>query len=86
MSFSDGRAFCYLVHHYHPSVLPLGSIRTETTLTYKGRLGLSGGNESVSDDSLDGESSGMLCRSRVKIASFSVSFVVILLAASMLSS
>ena len=33
VSFSDGRALCYLLHHYHPSLLPLSSIRTDTTMT-----------------------------------------------------
>jgi abnormal spindle-like microcephaly-associated protein len=29
MSFADGRAFCLLVHHYQPSVLPLDEICLE---------------------------------------------------------
>ncbi|XP_032240895.2 abnormal spindle-like microcephaly-associated protein homolog [Nematostella vectensis] len=33
VSFSDGRALCYLLHHYHPALLPLSAIRQETTLT-----------------------------------------------------
>ena len=32
-SFSDGRMMCCLVHHYHPSLLPLEKIRHETTNT-----------------------------------------------------
>ena len=32
-SFSDGRALCYLIHHYHPQLLTLESIKDETTLT-----------------------------------------------------
>lgn len=63
MSFSDGRALCYLVHFYHPSVLLLDSIKTQTSLTYTGRSGLSCGNTSLSDDSLDEEESSNLCRS-----------------------
>ena len=33
-SFSDGRAFCYLLHHYHPELLPGERIHSETTMTY----------------------------------------------------
>ena len=33
MSFSDGRALCYILHHYHPSLLPLAMINEDTTLT-----------------------------------------------------
>ena len=33
MSFSDGRALCYILHHYHPSLLPLVMINEDTTLT-----------------------------------------------------
>ena len=36
MSFSDGRALCYIVHHYHPSLLRAEHIRNETSLTYNG--------------------------------------------------
>ena len=32
-SFSDGRILCYLVHHYHPHLLPLDRIQNETTVT-----------------------------------------------------
>ena len=32
-SFSDGRALCYLIHHYHPQLLTLDSIKDDTTLT-----------------------------------------------------
>ena len=35
-SFSDGRALCYLIHHYHPSLLPLELISNETTLSKVG--------------------------------------------------
>ncbi|CAH3024578.1 unnamed protein product [Porites evermanni] len=33
VSFSDGRALCYLLHHYHPSLLPLELIKEQTSLT-----------------------------------------------------
>ena len=33
MSFSDGRALCYLLHYYHPAVISLADIRTETSLS-----------------------------------------------------
>ncbi|KAK3735717.1 hypothetical protein QZH41_010154 [Actinostola sp. cb2023] len=33
VSFSDGRALCYLLHFYHPSLLPLSLIKQDTTLT-----------------------------------------------------
>lgn len=33
VSFSDGRALCYLLHHYHPSLLPASLIKQQTSLT-----------------------------------------------------
>jgi len=33
VSLSDGRAFCYLVHHYCSTVLPRGLIRDKTCLS-----------------------------------------------------
>jgi len=33
VSLSDGRALCYLVHHYNPSVLPSDQIRDKTFLS-----------------------------------------------------
>lgn len=33
VSFCDGRAFCYLVHHYHPELISASSIRDQTTHT-----------------------------------------------------
>lgn len=33
VSMSDGRAFCYLVHHYYSSVLPRDRIRDKTCLS-----------------------------------------------------
>ena len=32
-SFSDGRAYCHLLHHYQPTLLPRGAIREQTSLT-----------------------------------------------------
>ena len=32
-SFSDGHLLCYLIHHYHPSLLPLLLISNYTTLS-----------------------------------------------------
>lgn len=34
--FSDGRVLCYLIHHYHPSLLPEASISHSTTQTVEG--------------------------------------------------
>uniref|UniRef100_A0A3P9IT53 Calponin-homology (CH) domain-containing protein n=1 Tax=Oryzias latipes TaxID=8090 RepID=A0A3P9IT53_ORYLA len=34
--FSDGRVLCYLIHHYHPSILPEASISHSTTQTVEG--------------------------------------------------
>ena len=31
VSFSDGRALCYIVHHYHPAFLTRGEILDDTT-------------------------------------------------------
>ncbi|XP_044174469.1 abnormal spindle-like microcephaly-associated protein homolog isoform X2 [Acropora millepora] len=33
VSFSDGRALCYLLNHYHPSLLPASFIKQQTSLT-----------------------------------------------------
>ncbi|KAL9988376.1 hypothetical protein ACROYT_G002814 [Oculina patagonica] len=33
VSFSDGRALCFLLHHYHPSLLPRELIKEQTSLT-----------------------------------------------------
>lgn len=32
-SFSDGRALCYLIHHYQPGLLDVTEIRQETTIS-----------------------------------------------------
>ena len=34
-SFSDGRMFCYLIHHYQPGLLPLDLITNETSLSQR---------------------------------------------------
>ena len=56
VSFSDGRALCYLIHHYHPSHLPLDSVRQDTTQTVEysgqGRVELNC-SSSDSDSSFD---------------------------------
>ncbi|XP_022094618.1 abnormal spindle-like microcephaly-associated protein homolog [Acanthaster planci] len=52
VAFSDGRALCYLVHHYHPSLLPLGLINQDTTQTQYQRQG--DARDSGNDDSFDG--------------------------------
>ncbi|XP_074655688.1 uncharacterized protein LOC141909201 [Tubulanus polymorphus] len=36
VSFSDGRALCCIIHHYHPGLLPLTDIKMETTQTLSG--------------------------------------------------
>ncbi|XP_055950356.1 abnormal spindle-like microcephaly-associated protein homolog isoform X2 [Argiope bruennichi] len=33
-SFSDGRALCFIIHHYHPNLLPQNKIHKETTCHY----------------------------------------------------
>jgi abnormal spindle-like microcephaly-associated protein len=33
VSFSDGRALCYILHHYHPNLLSLEAVNDQTTLT-----------------------------------------------------
>eukprot|EP00795_Rhopilema_esculentum_P010190 gene10190-18862_t len=33
VSFSDGRALCYLLHHYHPALLPKDAIHDDTSVT-----------------------------------------------------
>ncbi|XP_035996706.1 abnormal spindle-like microcephaly-associated protein isoform X3 [Fundulus heteroclitus] len=56
VSFSDGRVLCFLLHHYHPSLLPAASISHRTTQTVecspRGRLELSC-SASDSDGSFD---------------------------------
>ncbi|XP_055077433.1 abnormal spindle-like microcephaly-associated protein [Periophthalmus magnuspinnatus] len=56
VSFSDGRVLCYLIHHYHPGLVPESSICQSTTQTVesspRGRLQLDCSN-SDSDCSFD---------------------------------
>ncbi|XP_035230468.1 abnormal spindle-like microcephaly-associated protein homolog, partial [Stegodyphus dumicola] len=33
-SFSDGQALCFLLHHYHPNILPFDSIKRKTVSSY----------------------------------------------------
>ncbi|XP_073498962.1 abnormal spindle-like microcephaly-associated protein isoform X2 [Phyllobates terribilis] len=53
--FSDGRVFCYLINHYHPSYVPSDAICQRTTQTVEcsktGTIGLN--SSSDSDSSLD---------------------------------
>ncbi|KAM4642165.1 abnormal spindle-like microcephaly-associated protein [Discoglossus pictus] len=55
VSFSDGRVFCYLISHYHPSYVPLDAVCQRTTQTIEcsqnGTVGLN--SSSDSDNSLD---------------------------------
>ncbi|XP_069088229.1 abnormal spindle-like microcephaly-associated protein [Pleurodeles waltl] len=55
VSFSDGRVLCYLIHHYHPSYMPLREICQQTTQTVEcteaGSIGLNSSTES--ENSLD---------------------------------
>ncbi|XP_026200889.1 abnormal spindle-like microcephaly-associated protein isoform X2 [Anabas testudineus] len=57
VAFSDGRALCYLIHHYHPSLLPQEAVSHSTTQTVecspRGRLEL---NCSASDSDSSFES------------------------------
>ncbi|XP_034035336.1 abnormal spindle-like microcephaly-associated protein [Thalassophryne amazonica] len=58
VAFSDGRVLCYLIHHYHPGLLPEHDISHSTTQTVecspRGRLELncSSSDSDVSFDSL----------------------------------
>ncbi|XP_075689489.1 abnormal spindle-like microcephaly-associated protein [Rhinoderma darwinii] len=55
VSFSDGRVFCYLINHYHPSYVPSNAICERTTQTIEcsktATIGLN--SSSDSDNSLD---------------------------------
>uniref|UniRef100_A0A3P8TB49 Calponin-homology (CH) domain-containing protein n=1 Tax=Amphiprion percula TaxID=161767 RepID=A0A3P8TB49_AMPPE len=61
VTFSDGRVLCYLIHHYHPSLLPEASVSHSTTQTVecspRGRLELSC-SASDSDSSFDSMPTG----------------------------
>uniref|UniRef100_A0A3Q3VME9 Calponin-homology (CH) domain-containing protein n=1 Tax=Mola mola TaxID=94237 RepID=A0A3Q3VME9_MOLML len=56
VAFSDGRVLCYLIHHYHPSLLPGEAVSHSTTQTVecslRGRLELNC-STSDSDNSFD---------------------------------
>ncbi|XP_027883744.1 abnormal spindle-like microcephaly-associated protein isoform X2 [Xiphophorus couchianus] len=56
VSFSDGRVLCFLLHHYHPALLPEASVSQRTTQTLecatRGRLELNC-SASDSDGSFD---------------------------------
>ncbi|TKS75147.1 Abnormal spindle-like microcephaly-associated protein -like protein [Collichthys lucidus] len=56
VTFSDGRVLCYLIHHYHPSLLPEEAVSHSTTQTVecsqRGRLELDC-SASDSDGSFD---------------------------------
>ncbi|XP_051803239.1 abnormal spindle-like microcephaly-associated protein [Acanthochromis polyacanthus] len=62
VTFSDGRVLCYLIHHYHPSLLPEASVSHSTTQTVecspRGRLELSC-SASDSDSSFDSMPTGL---------------------------
>ncbi|KAK7504479.1 hypothetical protein BaRGS_00004345 [Batillaria attramentaria] len=49
VSFSDGRALCCLVHHYHPALFPLDKVRFQTTQSYQEAA------EAAEEGMLDGE-------------------------------
>jgi abnormal spindle-like microcephaly-associated protein len=50
VSFSDGRALCYIVHHYHPGMLPSCNINHKTMLAHDQRED----QEESGDESFDG--------------------------------
>ncbi|XP_064648823.1 abnormal spindle-like microcephaly-associated protein homolog [Lineus longissimus] len=52
VSFSDGRALCYIVHHYHPGMLPSRNINHQTMLTHGQR---DQDQDESGDESLDGD-------------------------------
>ncbi|XP_077573528.1 abnormal spindle-like microcephaly-associated protein homolog isoform X2 [Stigmatopora nigra] len=62
VTFSDGRVLCYLIHHYHPSLIPEESIRHNTTQTVDcssgGRMELNC-SATDSDNSFDYSHSGL---------------------------
>uniref|UniRef100_A0A3B4V032 Assembly factor for spindle microtubules n=1 Tax=Seriola dumerili TaxID=41447 RepID=A0A3B4V032_SERDU len=62
VTFSDGRVLCYLIHHYHPSLLPEEAVSHSTTQTVecspRGRLELSC-SASDSDSSFDSLPTGL---------------------------
>ncbi|XP_069376833.1 abnormal spindle-like microcephaly-associated protein [Paralichthys olivaceus] len=62
VAFSDGRVLCYLIHHYHPGLLPGEAVSQGTTQTVecspRGRLELSC-SASDSDSSFDSPLTGL---------------------------
>ncbi|XP_042272123.1 abnormal spindle-like microcephaly-associated protein [Thunnus maccoyii] len=62
VTFSDGRVLCYLIHHYHPSLLPEEAVSHSTTQTVecssRGRLELDC-SASDSDNSFDSSPTGL---------------------------
>ncbi|XP_029284980.1 abnormal spindle-like microcephaly-associated protein isoform X2 [Cottoperca gobio] len=62
VTFSDGRVLCYLIHHYHPSLLPERAVSHSTTQTVecslRGRLELNC-SASDSDNSFDSSQTGL---------------------------
>ena len=62
VAFSDGRVLCYLIHHYHPSLLPGEAVSHSTTQTVecslRGRVELNC-STSDSDNSFDSFPTGL---------------------------
>nr|XP_040040594.1 abnormal spindle-like microcephaly-associated protein [Gasterosteus aculeatus aculeatus] len=62
VTFSDGRVLCYLIHHYHPGLLPERAVSHRTTQTVecsqRGRLELNC-SASDSDSSFDSPPPGL---------------------------
>ncbi|XP_038571070.1 abnormal spindle-like microcephaly-associated protein [Micropterus salmoides] len=62
VAFSDGRVLCYLIHHYHPCLLPEEAVSHSTTQTVecsqRGRLELNC-SASDSDNSFDSLPTGL---------------------------
>lgn len=52
VSFSDGRALCCLVHHYHPGLLPLTKIQFQTMQSFQEAAEVSG-DQGDSDVSME---------------------------------
>ena len=58
MSFSDGRALCYLLHHYHPALMSKEMVNDETSIT----CGLSQDESDDNDDDNDESDQGLIYR------------------------
>uniref|UniRef100_A0A3P8R918 Calponin-homology (CH) domain-containing protein n=1 Tax=Astatotilapia calliptera TaxID=8154 RepID=A0A3P8R918_ASTCA len=80
VTFSDGRVLCYLIHHYHPGLLPEASVSHRTTQTVecspRGRLELSC-SASDSDSSFESLPTELLKneKSNFKLVNSAVSFL-----------